>query len=210
MEDGNLGNEQTSEASDVGAEQENASEAEKQEGAEQEEETVDEIVAKAVAKATAKYEVENKKLTKALEKLRNEKLTADELKKLQEKEREEDLSQRENELKLEKNRMYAVSALKESGLDDGSKESLEAIDFIMADDEEGIKKRAQGFKKLVDKLVAAKVNEKFKDSGRNPQAGAGSAGKQVNPIAQRLGKISAETQKQSRSVLDMYIGGNRK
>lgn len=138
---------------------------------------IEKLVQQAVDRATNKLGNENKKLREDLEKLRKEKLTAEELKALEDAEREKELKDREATLKASENRFYAITAIKKAGLDDGSETALEILGLVNAGDTESIDKNITALKGLVDKLVKAEVDKTFKNNGRNPdKGGAGGAG----------------------------------
>uniref|UniRef100_UPI004055E0FD capsid assembly scaffolding protein Gp46 family protein n=1 Tax=Acetatifactor sp. TaxID=1872090 RepID=UPI004055E0FD len=134
-------------------------------------------IQQAVDRATNKLGNDNKKLKEELEKLRKEKLTAAELKEIEDAEKEKDLAEREAAVKALENKMYAVSAIKKAGLDDGSETALDILNLVNAGDEESIDKNIKALKALVDKLVKAEIEKTFRSGGRNPEkGGSGSDG----------------------------------
>jgi len=137
---------------------------------------IEKLIQQAVDRATNKLGNDNKKLREDLEKLRKEKLTADELKALEDAEKEKDLADREAALKAAENKMYAVKAIKKAGLDDGSETALDILALVNAGDEAAIDANITALKALVDKLVKAEVEKTFKGNGRNPEKGAGGTG----------------------------------
>lgn len=132
-------------------------------------------IQQAVDRATNKLGNDNKALREELEKLRKEKLTAAELKALEDEEKEKALADREAAVKAAENKMYAVKAIKKVGLDDGSETALDILALVNAGDEETIDKNIAALKALVDKLVKAEVAKTFKENGRVPDKGAGGA-----------------------------------
>lgn len=171
---------------------------------------LDALIQSAVDRATNKLGNENKQLRKKLEALQKEKLSDDEIKDLELKEREKTLADRDKALTEKENRWIAMQAIKEAGLDDGSKDSLAIVDFVMAEDEDGIKERVKAFDGLVKRLVKAQVDAVFKASGRTPGVGsdaASAAGGQNESTAVRMGKNAAAINQKSRSILDSYLGG---
>lgn len=80
-------------------------------------------------------------LKKQLERLQKSKLTDDELKQVELDEKENAIAEREKAITEKENRLFAVKAIKEAGLDDGSDTSLSLIDFVMGADEEEIKEK---------------------------------------------------------------------
>ena len=172
---------------------------------------IEKLIQQAVDRATNKLGNDNKALRNKLEKLQKEKLTEDELKELEIKNKEAEIAQREAAILEKENRLYAIKAIKEAGLDDGSDMSLQLVDFVIADKTEDIDARVKTFNTLFKAFVKREVDKTFKDSGRNPNGGQQSAGdkeKKDNSIAAKLGKVAAETNKQSQTVLNHYLGGN--
>lgn len=137
-------------------------------------------IQQAVDRATNKLGNDNKALREELEKLRKEKLTAAELKALEDEEKEKNLADREAAVKAAENKLYAVKAIKQAGLDDGSETALDILALVNAGDTESIDTNIKALKALVDKLVKAAVEKTFKDNGRNPERGAG-GGSDDNP-----------------------------
>lgn len=138
-------------------------------------------IQQAVDRATNKLGNENKKLREELDKVRKEKLTAAELKALEDEEKERNLAEREAAVTAAENKMYAVKAIKKAGLDDGSESALDILALVNAGDTESIDANVAALKALVDKLVKAEVEKTFKGNGRNPEKGAGGAGTDDNP-----------------------------
>lgn len=128
-------------------------------------------IQQAVDRATNRLGNDNKKLKEELEKLRKEKLTAEELKQLEDAEKEKDLAAREAAVKAAENKLYAVKAIKKAGLDDGSETALDILALVNAADEAAIDTNIAALKALVDKLVKAEVTKTFKSNGRNPEKG---------------------------------------
>lgn len=138
-------------------------------------------IQQAVDRATNKLGNDNKALREELEKLRKEKLSAAELKALEDEEKEKDLAEREAAVKAAENKLYAVKAIKKAGLDDGSETALDILNLVNAGDEETIESNIKALKTLVDKLVKAEVEKTFKGNGRNPDKGTGGSGADDNP-----------------------------
>lgn len=140
---------------------------------------VDKLVQSAVDRAVNKWANDNKRLKEELERIKNEKLTAEERAELEKKQEREQFEQERAEFQREKNKLYAIKAIKTAGLDDGSDMSLELVDFVMASDTKEIDARIKSFGALVKKFVQAEVDKTFKEHGRNP--GKGGGGNTVNP-----------------------------
>lgn len=139
-------------------------------------------IQQAVDRATNKLGNDNKALREELEKLRKEKLTAAELKALEDEEKEKNLADREAAVKNAENKLYAITAIKKAGLDDGSETALEILELVKAGDTDSIDKNIKALKALVDKMVKAEVEKTFKSNGRQPEKGAG-GGSDANPYA---------------------------
>lgn len=168
---------------------------------------VERLIQQAVDRATNKLGNDNKNLRKELEKLRKEKMSDEELRDLELKNKEADIADRELKIKDKENRLYAIKAIKEAGLDDGSSNSLELVDFVLTDNEESTKARVQAFSELVKKFVASQVDQTFKAHGRNPDSSGNSDIKNSNNLVEALGKAEAERAANSNKVLNYYLGG---
>lgn len=132
---------------------------------------LDKIVQSRVDKALAAERKQRADLEKKYRNLQQAKLTEEELKKIEDEEREKALAEREKALADKENRLFAVKAIKEAGLDDGSDTSLSIVDFVMGEDETIITTRVKAFKDLFDKAVTAEVNKRFKENGYTPKQG---------------------------------------
>lgn len=143
---------------------------------------IEKLIEQAVDRATNKLGNDNKKLRGQLENLKKEKLTAEERKDMEIREKEDAIAERERALTEKENRLYAIKAIKEAGLDDGGETSLELIDFVMAEDTAAIDIKIKAFDRLVKKFVKAEVDKTFRANGRTPEKGAGAGGGK-NPYA---------------------------
>lgn len=166
---------------------------------------INKLVEEAVKRQTKKITDENRKLTKTLEKLQKEKLSEDELRQLEIENKMAEIAEREKQITEQENRLHAIKAIKAVGLDDGSENSLELIDFIMCDTKEEIDNRAKIFSALVNKLVKADVDRKFKESGRIPGKSNSVGGSSNSSIAALLGKMTSQSNEKSRSIIDSYL-----
>lgn len=137
---------------------------------------LDKIVQSRVDRALATERKKNADLSRKLESLQKAKLTDDELKQVEMDEKEKAIADREKAIAEKENRLYAIKAIKEAGLDDGSDNSLKLIDFVMGEDESAIDNRVKAFKKMfteaVDKAVEKEVNKRFKDGIDTPHKGS--------------------------------------
>lgn len=169
------------------------------------------LIQKAVDRATHKIGNDNKRLREENERLKKEKLSDDEIKQLELQEKEKEIADRERALTEKENRMTALKEIKAIGLDDGSEAALAIIDFVMAEDEAGIKERVKTFDALVKRIVQSKVDGVFKANGRTPGVGTETTGDSGKPdsAAVRLGKATASANRTAQAVLDHYTGGRK-
>lgn len=172
-------------------------------------EAIEKLIQSRVDKITADLGKKNSTLQKELDKMKKEKMSEEEVRNLELADKEKALAEKEQALLERENKLYAIKAMKEIGLDDGSQQSLELLDFVMSDDEKTIKERVKTFKSLVDRFVTAKVEQTFKANGRVPNSGTNSNGGRnaKDNIAAELGKRAAETAKKSNEILNYYYGG---
>lgn len=133
---------------------------------------LDRIVQARVDKALAAERKEKAELKRKLDLERKANRDGAELKQIEIEEREKTIAERERAILDKENRLYAVKAIKEAGLDDGSDTSLSLVEFVMGEDETEINDKVKAFKELFDKAVTAEVNKRFKDNGRTPKQGS--------------------------------------
>lgn len=170
---------------------------------------IEKLIQRAVDRATNKLGNENKRLREQYNALKKEKLSNDEIKRLELADKEADIADREAKLTEKENRLFAIKAIKEAGLDDGSDMALELVDFVMSDNENATRAKVKAFSALVDKMVSAKVTETFKSNGRNPEKrGYNESSYNANhAVITSLGDMAAERQKMTNEVLNHYLGG---
>lgn len=135
---------------------------------------LEKLVQAAVDRATNKIGNENKKLKEQLEAERKKNLSADELKQVELQEKEAELAQKEQEIKDKENRMYAIKALKKAELDDGSEETLDLVEFVLAGDETTIDLKVKALQKFAQRVAKNTTDGIYKANGRTP--GKGNAG----------------------------------
>ena len=140
------------------------------------------LIQSEIDRATNKLGNDNKKLREELKAERQAKMTAEQVREDEIREKEEELAARERAMLEKENQMYCVKALKTAGLDDGSDTSLDLIDFVMADDKSVIDSKIKAFDKLIKKIVNVEIDKIYGENGRNPQKGAGGS-KIYNPYA---------------------------
>lgn len=151
---------------------------------------LEKIIQRAVDRATNKLGNDNKKLRQQLEALKKSKLTEAEAAELERQEREEALAERERALQEKENRLYAIKAIQKAGLNDGSDNALELVDFVLGPDETAIDAKVKAFGSLVKKFVKAEVDKTFKQHGREPGQGGGAGEK--NPWAKDTYNITQQ------------------
>ena len=123
--------------------------------------------------------VEIEELRKQLEELKKEKLTESERAELDRKNRETELEKKERAFRQMQNKYTATQALQSAGLENGE----DIVSLVLGDTEESTKKNVAALSALVERLVKAKVAEKFKEGGREPGKGS-SGGTEDNPWAE--------------------------
>lgn len=171
---------------------------------------IEKMIQRAVDRATNKLGNDNKNLRSELEKERRKNLSDKEIKDLELQEKEKQIADRERALTEKENRLFAIKAIKEAGLDDGSDTSLVIVDFVVCEDEEATTERVKAFSALIDRIVKGRVDGVFKANGRTPGVGsetAANAGGQNDSLAVRMARNTASANKAAQTVLDHYIGG---
>lgn len=170
--------------------------------------SIEDLIQRAVDRATNKLGNDNKKLRQQLDNLKKTKLTEDELKALEIKDREEQIELKEKELLERENKLYAIKAIKSVGLDDGSDIALSLVDFVMGETTDEIDTKVKVFNELVKKFVKSEVDKTFKVNGRIPEKGNGSesANQNKNSLAVDIGKNMAKRNDESNKILNHYLG----
>lgn len=164
-----------------------------QENQDEQTERIEKLVQSAVDRATNRLGNENKRLREQLDKLKKEKLSDEELRKLEVQEKEAALAEREKQILEKENRFHAIEAIKKAGLDDGSTKALNLIDFVMASDQSEIDKRVDTFKALVNSFVKAEIDKTFKTNGKTPGKSSENAGV-VNPYKKETFNFTKQMQ----------------
>lgn len=154
---------------------------------------IDKLLQSRLDKAMAKERKEKADLQRRLERLQQTKLTDDEMKQVEIEEKERAIVEREMAIADKENRLYAVKAIKEAGLDDGSDISLSLVDFVMGEDETEINAKIKSFKALFNKAVTAEINKRFKENGYTPQKGDSLNGGK-NPYAKEQFSLTEQMQ----------------
>ena len=150
-------------------------------------------------------------LKKENEKLKKEKMTADELKKYEDEQKAKQLEDREKAITDRENRYYALNAVLKADIGVDSAIAEEVVSLVLGSNSDEIDGRIATLTKVVNKLSANKVDSTFKANGRTPKgaSGNGEETKKTESVAEKLGKQTAETNKQASSVLNSYLGGNK-
>ena len=168
------------------------------------------LIQSSTDRATAELGKQIAALKKENADLKKKNMTAEEVKKLEAEEREKTLAAREKDLQDRENRLFAIKAIKEIGLDDGSERSMAIVDFVMDAEQDKITENVKAFNALVQSIVSAQVDAKYKAIGRTPNgATQSSETKKETTVAETLGKRRAEQAKKSNDVLNMYLGGKK-
>ncbi len=142
---------------------------------------IERVVQAKVDRLMAAERKEKAELKRQLENEKKAKLSEEDLRKYEIEEREKTIAEREKQLQDRLNREFAQKELREVGLDDGSQSAFALADFVVGEDEEEIKGKVKTLKEVIDKLVAAEVNKRFKENGRTPKKGTDTNGG-VNPF----------------------------
>jgi len=132
---------------------------------------LDKIIQSRVDKQMAAERKKNAELERRIKNLQKEKLTDEEIKNIEIEEKEKEIAEREKAIVDKENRLFAVKAIKEAGLDDGSDSSLVLVDLVMASEESEITANIKAFKEYFDRKVANEVNKRFKENGYIPNKG---------------------------------------
>lgn len=126
-----------------------------------------------IDRAMAAERKEKSELKRKLERLQQKVLTDEEAKQIEFEEKQQELEQREKELTLEKNKMYAVKAMKKANLSD-TEETMSIIERIVVscEDETDIDDTIKLLKGWFDNAVKAEVEKRFKEGGYTPTKGS--------------------------------------
>lgn len=143
---------------------------------------IEKMIQQAVDRATNKLGNENKRLREENEEIKKKHMSETERAELEKKQEREQFERERAEFQIEKNKLYAVKAIKTAGLDDGSDKALELVNFVLGADETEIDARVKAFGDLVKKFVSSEVEKTFKGAGRNLGKG-GSSDTEQNPYS---------------------------
>lgn len=174
------------------------------------EDTVKKLISDAISEATKDLIKDRDSLKEQIKELSRKGLTPEQIAELDKKDKEDEQNKREAELTERENRFYALTAIKDAGLDNGDKTALELINLVMGKDQKDIDANVKTLDSLVKRMVRAEVDKTFRDNGRSPESGKGADDEEKkNDIAKKLGQRTAKLNEQARKVLDSYLGGKR-
>ena len=155
-------------------------------------EVLNKLIQSGIDTAMAKERRENAALKKNFDALKKAKLTVEEQAEIERKEREGELLEREKALVEKENKLYAIKAIKEAGLDDGGDSALQIADFLTGADEATTDKNVKAYKAVFDAAVKAATDKIYKENGRDP--GKGSGGGEPNPFAKETLNLTKQGQ----------------
>ncbi len=174
-------------------------------------EAIEKIIQSRVDKATAELGKKYALAQKENEQLKKDKMNADELAKYELEQEKKALATERKELTDKTNRLTAINELTKVELYDGSETATSLLNMVVngAKEESEIADNVKAIKSVIDKMVAAQVQKKFKDNGRVPNGGTTGSEENKNgtSIAEKLGKQAAETRQKSNDILKHYYGG---
>lgn len=162
-------------------------------------ETIEKLLQSKLDKALAQERKEkaqekktNAELKKQLERLQKKMMTDEEAKQLEFEEQQKELEEQRKELTLEKNKMYAVKALKKAEISD-TEETLALMERLVVScaDETDIDDLVTMLKDWHEKSVKAEVDKRFKANGYTPKK-AENLNNGVNPYLKEQWNYTAQ------------------
>ena len=143
-------------------------------------------------KEKAQMKKANAELEKKVKLLERQKMTDEEARQLEFEEQQKELEEQRRELTLEKNKMYAVKALKKAEIGD-TEESLALMERLVVScaDETDIDDLVTILKDWHDKSVKAEVDKRFKANGYTPKK-AENLNNGVNPYLKEQWNYTAQ------------------
>ena len=177
------------------------------------EQELEKIIQSRVDKITAKLGKEKADAEAALEQMKKDKMSADELAKYELEQEKKSLAEREKALTDKSNRLLAINELTKVELYDGGETGTALLNMVVngVKEESQIAENVKALKSVIDKLVSAQVQKTFKDNGRVPNGGGKESDSEEkdNNIAVKLGKEAAERTKSSNDILNHYYRRNK-
>ena len=148
-------------------------------------------------RAMAKERKEKADLKKQLQKLQRKMMTEDEAKQAELDQQQKEIEEQRKELTLEKNKMYAVKAMKKANMSD-TDETMSLIEklVVSCEDETDIDDAIALLKAWHDKAVTAEVNKRFKENGYTTKKGENLNGG-VNPYSKEQFNLTQQMQIES-------------
>lgn len=163
----------------------------KNKGSQLSDEEFEKLIQAKIDKYMADEKKKNAALSKELETLKREKLTDEEIKQDNDARRDKELAERERNVLLAENKLYAIEVLKETGLDDGSKSAMDLINIVLDEDRDVIKSNIKALDTVVKARVKAEVEKVFKNNSRTPEK-AGNSQYTTNPYAKETFNLTQQ------------------
>ncbi len=113
---------------------------------------------------------EIEELKKQIEELKTKAMDDDQRKKYEDEQKAKEFEEQKKEFEVTRNKYVATQALSSAGLDN----SEDVVSLVLGEDEAATKAKVATLQKLVNKLVKAAVDQRFKEAGRDPSHGGGS------------------------------------
>lgn len=111
---------------------------------------------------------EIEELKKQIEELKTKAMDDDQRKKYEDEQKAKEFEEQKKEFEVTRNKYVATQALSSAGLDN----SEDVVSLVLGEDEAATKAKVATLQKLVNKLVKAAVDQRFKEAGRDPSHGA--------------------------------------
>lgn len=145
-------------------------------------------------------------LQKELDELRKEKLTQDELNRLDLAKRETEVANREAVIRDKENRLHAIQALEQAQLVGNGMTSADLIPFVMDNTTAGIDNKVKALTALLDKRAQAEKDRIYQLAGRTPQQvrDDGAGGGNAAPL---FGAARAAEREKAKKIREKYTGG---
>lgn len=162
------------------------------------------LIQSTVDKQTAAFGKTIAGLKKENEQLKKANMTAEELQKTALEEQKAEFERERAEFQQQKLLNHAQNITAKAGY---GEDMEDVVSLVLRDDEEKTAEMLDKLSKLLEKRIAADRTKTFKEYGREPKGSRPATETKENNIAIELGKKRAENAKQSRSILEHYIGG---
>lgn len=167
-------------------------------------EAIQKMIQSTVDNRTAELGKTIASLKKENEQLKKANMTAEQIAQA---EREEFETQKA-EVEFQKREIYAHKVVAKAGYSGDDAQSV--VDIVLSKTDEETADKLQKFTAIVDKVASQKVDKLYSTNGRDPKAShSNTDGNKTINIAEKLGKQTAEADKQAQDVLQHYLGGNK-